>query len=194
MKTFNCKSFLTECLFQHVEFGDFDLASGGKSSVYIDAKPLLLDSFCLSYIAMQMCCFIDSDINVIAGIGFSGALLVPAILSASPRRMSGLVIREEPKRHGKLTQIEGDVAILNKDIALVDDILSTGTSLRFAEHFLKKHRNCSTKQWVVLVDRSLGNISGETPLISALVNASEIPGFNDEYKIQTEEKEQAKEK
>lgn len=192
MATFNRKSFLTECLFQHVEHGEFELASGGTSAVYIDARPLLLDSFCLSYIAVQMCGLIDTQVNTIAGIGFSGALLVPAILLASARHLSGLIVREEPKRHGRLTQIEGDVAIKNQNIALVDDILSTGSSLRFASQFLKKQRNCTSIQWVVMVDRSQGKVIHGAPPISAFLDACEIPGFNDEYKIKAEEESQAK--
>lgn len=190
MKTFrNQKTFLTECLSQHVEFGEFELSSGGTSSVYINVKPLLLDSFCLSYIAIRLCGLIDSNTNAIAGVGYSGALLVPAILTAIPRPMSGLVIREEQKRHGRFTQIEGDLAIRNQNIVLVDDVLSTGSSLRFATEHLKKFRDCNTIQWVIIVDRTLGKEIYQTPPIASLFDVRDIPGFNDEYKIRTEVKD-----
>lgn len=190
MMSFNQRTFLAECLFQHVEFGEFELSSGGTSSVYVNVKPLLLDSFCLSHIAIHMCGMVPPEVSLIAGIGLSGALLVPAILSASARPMNGLIIRKENKRHGLVTRIEGDSAFKGREIALVDDVLSTGSNLRFASHILKKERNCNTVQWIVFVDRSLGRTISNAPPISTLVDAKEIPGFNDEYKIQTKEEAQ----
>jgi orotate phosphoribosyltransferase len=166
-------SFLFESLRLHTHFGEFDLASGGTSTFYVDAKPLLLDSFTLRHIAVKMLGKIKSAHSTIAGVGISGALLIPALLAISARPLKGLIIRKEPKTHGTCRVIEGDEAIRGVKVVLIDDVLTRGTNLGFAARALKDLRDCTIVQWVVLVDRTTSLISGAPP-ISAICKASDF--------------------
>ncbi len=166
-------SFLKECVKQNIHFGHFDLTSGGTSHYYIDAKPILLDSHTLRLIAMTMMGLIGSKHEVIVGVGISGALLVPSILSMSPRQMKGLIVRKKEKIHGMCSTIEGDSFIQNSDVVLIDDVLNRGSSLQFAIQALKDIRNCTVVQCVVLVDRSTSPIKG-APAIASIFKVKEL--------------------
>ena len=158
---------------QHTHFGSFDLTSGGTSDYYIDVRPILLHSSSFRAVSLELLQRLHSNIDVVAGIGISGSLLVASILAHSIKDLKGLIVRKEKRTHGLTRTIEGDSLVQNCNVALVDDILNRGSSLSFAARALKDLRNCTVTQWIVFVDRSEAPIEG-APEISAVLTSAEI--------------------
>jgi len=165
-KKTNSYSLVEDAIRQNIQYGDFDLSSGGVSNYYFDIKPLLLNSIILHEIAGRLWCLIGAKQDVIAGIGYSGSLLISAMLTFCPKEVSGLIVRTEKKTHGLCSRIEGNSSIHDREVVLVDDVLSTGGNLRVATNALKEIRNCTVSKWVVLVDRSHAPILSAPEIVS----------------------------
>jgi orotate phosphoribosyltransferase len=167
------KEMLRRTLQQHTHYGTFDLSSGGTSDFYIDVRPVLLHSSTSRAVSMELLKRLNSNIDVVAGVGISGSLLVASLLAYTVRELKGLIVRKEERTHGLTRAIEGDALIHNCNIALVDDVLNRGSSLTFATRALKDLRHCNVVQWIVFVDRSSAPIEG-APEVSAVLTAAEI--------------------
>ena len=69
--------------------------------------------------------------------------------------------------------IEGDFVPVGSKIAIIDDIISTGSSLLFATQAIEKKFKAKVVQWITLVDRTEGRIETPVPLTSVFT-AEEI--------------------
>jgi orotate phosphoribosyltransferase len=78
-------------------------------------------------------CFLDRlrsyQSTQLASYGYTGVPLLMSCLLAGDGRYTGLVIREARKQYGSSRQIEGP-ADKSKPVVIIDDSLSSGTSLR----------------------------------------------------------------
>jgi orotate phosphoribosyltransferase/AMMECR1 domain-containing protein len=78
-------------------------------------------------------CFLDClhsyQSTQLASFGYTGVPLLMSCLLAGDGRYTGLVIREARKQYGSSRQIEGP-ADKSKPVVIIDDSLSSGTSLR----------------------------------------------------------------
>ena len=109
-----------------IRFGDFILASGRKSSVYIDIKKAITDPVILTSIADEVMKK-DLDWDMAAGVAVGG---VPLAVSVSLRSQKPyVIIRKEQKEHGLSGLIIGDVS--GKKILLIEDVTTSGGSALF---------------------------------------------------------------
>ena len=112
-------------------FGDFTLASGKKSTYYINSKKLLFHSESVSLIAEAfMEQLKDLDIQAVGGLEMGAIPLATAcVLHAhlQGRSLEGFVVRKQAKGHGSQERIEG-VLSAGARVAIVDDVLTTGGS------------------------------------------------------------------
>lgn len=112
--------------------GDVQLASGRRSSAYIDAKQVTYDpeGFALAGRAVY---------EIIAGYGVAGVggltmgadAIVCATLSAAAAagdRIPGFIVRKEPKKHGLQKWIEGIQPPPGSRVAIVEDVVTSGGS------------------------------------------------------------------
>src|SRR5436309_9216129 len=114
-----------------VKFGDFTLASGRKSSFYINSKDVLFHSEA-AWLLGELIWQATSDLNLHA----VGGLEVGAIPMATAtimryhdhgRSLEGFFVRKQAKEHGSKSQIEGRLKSDDR-VVILDDVLTTGAS------------------------------------------------------------------
>jgi len=178
-----------------LKFGTFKLSSGKISPYYIDLRivPSFPDAFikvCDLYIRM-----IEKEIGAqnfdrIAGVPVAGMPFASVI--AFHFKKPFLFIRKEVKRHGREKRIEG-VIMPGDRILLIDDLITTGKSLRSAAKALRAEGGV-IDDVVVLVDREEGGkekLAKDNLSLHYLLRAGEAAQklfdmgviSNDEYKI-----------
>ena len=177
-----------------LQFGAFKLTSGKISPYYIDLRivPSFPDAFqkiCEFYVE-----FINNEIQSrnferIAGIPVAG---IPfASLIAYSLKKPFLYIRKGVRLHGRQRRIEGILAPGDR-VLLVDDLITTGISLRNAAKAIRAEGGVVTDA-AVLLDREEG---GEEKLdksgikLHALLNVSEI--VKELHEIEAIDEEQLK--
>ena len=114
-----------------VAFGDFTLASGQKSSYYINSKKVLFHSEA-AWLLCEMLWQATSDLDITAVGGLEvGAIPMAAVTVMRyhdhGRALEGFFVRKQAKEHGSQTRIEGDLKPGDR-VAVLDDVLTTGQS------------------------------------------------------------------
>lgn len=128
----------------HIECVQFNLedpfiwVSGVKSPVYCDnrkinsfvsTRNIILDAF-VKLISEEY-----PDVEVIAGVATGGIPM--GVLIADKMNLPFIYVRQEPKKHGLMKQVEGDYQEGNK-VVLIEDHVSTGGSSLKAINGLRK--------------------------------------------------------
>lgn len=149
-----------------VRTGDFTLASGAKSDLYIDCRVTALDPFGAQYIGKQGWKAVREriqaeglEIDAIGGMtmGADPISLAVGMTSAmeNPDEMIQVFnIRKEPKGHGRGKQIEGNFKE-GDQVVVVDDVITTGGSTIQAIDVIEAAGGV-VKFALVLVDREEG--------------------------------------
>jgi orotate phosphoribosyltransferase len=177
-----------------MQFGAFKLTSGKISPYYIDLRivPSFPDAF--QKVTDFYVEFIKKEIGLdnfqrIAGIPVAGIPFTSMI--AYNLKKPFLYIRKGVRLHGRQRRIEGILAPGDR-ILLVDDLVTTGLSLRKAAKAIVAEGGVVTDA-VVLLDRQEGgkeNLSKDKIRLHALLNISEIA--NDLYETGTIDEDQLK--
>ena len=87
--------------------GEFTLSSGKKSEHYVNCKPVTLSSDGLWMVSDLLLQHVDDD--VVAGLTLGADPLVSGcccLAAAHGYKLSGLIIRKEPKGYGTASQVE----------------------------------------------------------------------------------------
>ena len=149
-----------------VRTGEFTLASGKKSDLYIDCRITALDPFGAAMIGdvgwQAVRAKIQSEnlsIQSIGGMTLGADPISLAIGMASARThpdeaIQVFTVRKEPKGHGAGKQIEGNFAS-GQNIIVVDDVITTGGSTLKAIDAIEREGG-KVKFCIVLVDREEG--------------------------------------
>jgi len=141
-----------------IKFGDFTLASGQKSTYYINGKMATLDSEGLNLIAEILLDMIEgTDCDAIGGPTLGADPIIGAVVAlahARGRKLSGLIVRKETKDHGTGKLIEGPIEEGMK-VVVVEDVITTGGSPgRAVEAF--RAAGCQVIKVMTIVDRQQG--------------------------------------
>lgn len=112
--------------------GDFTLASGRKSTYYINGKMTTLHSTGLNLVARQLLEAIgDLEFDAVGGPVIGADPIVGALLSVMAERgmdREGLLIRKASKGHGTKRLVEGRLEPGMK-VVIIEDVVTTGGSL-----------------------------------------------------------------
>lgn len=124
---------IAELLKDHgaIEIGDFVLASGARSSYYLDIKTAITDPVLLRRIGEAFAEKFSFD--VVAGVAVGAVPLAVATSLVSGRPYA--IIRKEQKDHGKSDLVIGDVK--GKAVLLVEDVTTSGGSALFGVRVLR---------------------------------------------------------
>jgi orotate phosphoribosyltransferase len=137
-----------------VSRGEFTLASGKKSSFYIDCRNLLYDKENI-IVALAFAEFIKKEVVVfdaVGGPGLGAAPLTGVLTGVLGKR--GFAVRSEEKGHGKPGLIAGPVQPTDK-VVVIEDVTTSGNSLAKAARVLMDF-GCTVMHAVTLVDRETG--------------------------------------
>jgi len=140
-----------------IKFGDFTLASGKKSSYYVDLR--LVPSYPHEF--RKMVKYLENDIAQNIGLDeFDSIVSVPTggLVIASALAMETvkplIYVRSKPKDYGTSKSVEGKIYDGMK-VVMIDDVATTGGSVVNAIQSLKEV-NITIKDAYVIVDRMEG--------------------------------------
>ena len=169
------KEYLIQILKENKVFeeGEITLASGKKSSYYVNMKKAITEPLILSTIAELISERIDDSTQKIAGPAL-GAVPIATAVSLESRKPL-LMIRKEKKGYGTSKLIEGE---LNEgdNVILVEDVTTTGGSLLKAINAIRDNGGIVQKAFVV-VDREEGameTFANEGIELEPLISVSEF--------------------
>ena len=104
------------------------LKNAGMSGYYIDVKKALGDPLALRLMAQELYKGFDRSATCVAAAGYGGISLATVI--SEKYRLHLVLVRDSEKKHGKGGFIDGYFPNKNDLIEVVDDVSSTGGSLR----------------------------------------------------------------
>ena len=132
-----------------IEFGEFTLASGKKSTYYIDVKSAVTNTELLCAIASAIAK--NYTFDLVAGVAVGGVPL--AVATAITAKKPYAIIRAAEKSHGKKDVIIGTVR--DRDVLLVEDVTTSGGSALYGIEALRAAGACADRV-VTVVDREQG--------------------------------------
>ncbi len=141
-----------------LRFGDFTLASGKKSSYYLDGKQITLFSEGLRLVCEGLYDLLaDVEFDAIGGMSIGADPIIGGFLVVAAERgrsVDGFLIRKEAKGHGTNRYVEGPVAPTAR-VVVIDDVVTTGGSaLQAADRIIEF--GCQVVQVVGIIDRMEG--------------------------------------
>ena len=114
-----------------LKLGDFTLASGKKSSYYLDCRKVTLDSQGANLIAHGMLELLGPQLpDAVGGMAIGADPITAAIITtagAQGRPLKGFIVRKEAKQHGTGKDVEGPVNP-GESCYIVEDVVTTGGS------------------------------------------------------------------
>ncbi len=154
-------------------YGDFSLASGKKSSHYVNCKPVSLSGpGLLSISSLFLNQINERDIGV-AGLTLGADPLVSGVVMLSAQsgiNLSGLIVRKEAKGHGMGSWLEGPLPPKGSLITVLEDVVTTGgSSLKAVEKL--RSEGYLINQVLAIVDREEG---GEDAMSRADLNLNSL--------------------
>lgn len=104
------------------------LRGGEVSSYYVDIKKAYGNPEILRRMAQMTLEYVDSEITCIAASGYGGIPLGAAVSLAADLPL--VSVRDTPKNHGRGGLIDGYVPNESDNILIVDDVFTSGSSMR----------------------------------------------------------------
>jgi orotate phosphoribosyltransferase len=115
-----------------LQFGDFTLASGKKSTYYVNSKKVLFHAEAITLLGDLLYeATKDLDFQAIGGLEVGAIPMAAAALTAfhrNGRHLEGFFVRKQVKEHGSKDRLEGQVKAGDK-VVVIDDVLTTGGSV-----------------------------------------------------------------
>lgn len=154
-------ALIVERSFQYSEQPDFTLASGKKSNFYINCKLTTLSPEGMFLVGHLLYDLVRRQtrrkIQAVGGLTLGADPVANAIAFTSYIKgdpLESFVVRKEPKKHGTMQWIEGQVKKGDR-VVIVEDVITTGGS---TEKAVMRARECGLKVEgvVILVDRQEG--------------------------------------
>ena len=158
------ENLLTLLAQQAYRFGDFSLASGKKSSHYVNCKPVSLSGPGLLSISSLFLKQLNESDSAVAGLTLGADPLVSGVVMLAAQsgiNLSGLIVRKEAKGHGTGAWLEGPLPPKGSVITVLEDVVTTGgSSLKAVEKL--RTQGYLVNQVLAIVDREEGGLDAMT--------------------------------
>jgi len=139
-------------------FGDFSLASGKKSSHYVNCKPVTLSGEGLLSISTLFLNQINVNDGAVAGLTLGADPLVSGVVMLAAQSgidLSGLIVRKESKGYGTGAWLEGPLPPKGAIVTVLEDVVTTGgSSLKAVEKL--RTQGYLVNRVLAIVDREEG--------------------------------------
>ena len=157
-----------------IQIGDFTLASGIKSPLYIDLRTIIAHPNLLKMVADQIWQTITGvSVELLCGVPYSGLPIATTI--SVTKQVPLVLVRKELKQHGTKKEVEG-VFHDNQQCVLIEDLVTTGGSVIKVAEMLRRN-GLSVTDVAVLVDRNQGakeNLADNGLNLHAVLSANEL--------------------
>ncbi len=153
--------------------GEFTLASGRRSSHYVNCKPVSLSGVGLAMLSLTMLEHVDKDARAVAGLTLGADPLVSGVAMAAAqadRRLDALIVRKQAKGHGTGAWLEGPWPDAGSPITVLEDVVTSGGSSLKAVRCLRE-AGYKVSHVVTIVDRQEG---GEAAMLAEEVRLSSL--------------------
>jgi orotate phosphoribosyltransferase len=146
---------------ESVRFGEFKLASGQASDVYVDGKLTTCSAEAMPLIGkvfiekMQSRGWYPEAVGGLTVGADPIAFSIARESLESGHKINAFIVRKEPKKHGMQRFIEGMENAQGKKVVVIDDVCSTGESTAQA---IRKAKDAGMEVLgaICLVDRNMG--------------------------------------
>ncbi|QSJ19822.1 orotate phosphoribosyltransferase [Nostoc sp. UHCC 0702] len=138
--------------------GDFVLASGLRSSYYVNKMQVTLHPQGALAVGRLLFPLLPPDTQAVAGLTVGADPIVTAVSVVSVyenRPIPALIIRKEAKGYGTRAYIEGPILAGGAKVVVLEDVVTTGQSALKAVDRLKD-AGYTVEQVIALVDRKQG--------------------------------------
>jgi orotate phosphoribosyltransferase len=144
--------------FNILKFGNFTLASGLQSEFYLDLRIIPYETEFFAHIMKEFSDQLISKVNfdIVCGIPMAGIPFATLIAFFTKKPL--IFIRKIPKDHGLKKLIEGG-NVNEKNVLIIDDLISSGFSKEFAIEELRKEGATVTALAVIVDRREQNNLS-----------------------------------
>lgn len=127
------------------------LRSGVTANFYCDIKKAYGYPDILNALADEVGKLLAVEITCVAASGYGGLPL--ASLVAAKFNKKFIAVRDKQKSHGKGGFTDGYIPTENDDITIIDDVLTTGGSIKETYATLVRETKANTKNAIVVVKR-----------------------------------------
>jgi orotate phosphoribosyltransferase len=153
------QALMTQVRRRALKFGDFTLASGKKSTYYLDGKQVTLDPHGAQLIAEGILDLLATEgmPQAVGGMSIGADPITAAVVTVSAVRgtpLLGFMVRKESKGHGTNQFLEGPVEP-GQTAVILEDVVTTGGSSLLA---IERVRTFGLKvvRVVAIIDRMEG--------------------------------------
>ena len=143
-----------------VKVGDFTLASGRKSSYYIDGRLVTLDAegaYLIARCVLDVMAREKIEASWVGGLTLGAdpiAAATAAVSHAEGRPISAFLVRKEAKSHGTGRKVEGGLPA-GARVLVVDDVVTTAGSTLQAIAAVEE-AGCQVAAVICVIDREEG--------------------------------------
>ena len=141
-----------------LRFGDFTLASGQKSTYFIDGKQVSLLGAGANLLAKAILAILDPSVEAVGGMTIGADPIAGAVIALAAeqgRDLTGFLVRKERKDHGTGKQVEGPLWE-GVRVAMLEDTITTGGSTLQAIEAVEREYQAQVVEVVTMVDRLQG--------------------------------------
>lgn len=164
----------------------FLLSSGQRSNVYIDAKKTTLSAEGMEHIGYGFFNELKNEpIDAVGGmtLGADPIACAAALISTmNGRALDAFIVRKEPKKHGTMKWIEGNLRP-GAWVCVVDDVVTTGASVVTTIERVRE-AGFHVRKAIALVDREEGgreNIEKADCKFTALFTKTDFLEFHKKH-------------
>ncbi len=128
------------------------MTDGQSTDWYVDGRSFMLSPEGSALVGRRMADLLADEVRSIGGPVTASIPVVAAVVHQSPVPRRGFYVRAEPRAHGLLRQIEGN---LESVVAIVDDTCATGGSIIRCINAVERAGSV-VRQVIVVFDRDDG--------------------------------------